>query len=244
MKNLIKRSSLWIFAILAPLLAMSCGETSLSAHTPAPERVAIPTPAPVPDLTRTEAQVRAVEDKVEDVEDAVREVGSQLESAKESAESIEKLSEEAYNNGLEAGSAAAAELRVFVTSLKEELSKSIKAREDAMLALTETKTELESSVQANIRLREQVRTMAEQNNDLFQRLKIANDEIAKGELVAKERDEAKEGLIKAEERLKSAQKYVMGVWICIIIVLAWAAIKILAITGKFTPQGKIARFLF
>ena len=228
---------------LLPLIALafvSC--TALDTTTPAPSTVPVPEPVATPDIARTEAQVRKVEEKVDDVEDAVRDVGSRLEAARVTADSIEAAVEDA--NGLSAGSAAADELRAFVGDLKTELKESTAAREKAMEALTETKAELVKTQEVNADLRSQITSMAEQNKTLASKLEEANVKIQVGIRIAKERDEARWRLTKVTEQRDSARKYVWGVWIGIAIIVVFVILKIVVATGKWTPQGRAARFFF
>jgi len=227
---------------LAALLLASCATSD--SNTLAPQAVPVPPPVATPNIGRAEEQVRKVEDKVEDVEDAVREVGSQLEAARASAKSIEAIAEEAYANGLEAGSSSATDLRAFVSELKDELKRSTEARESAMVALAQTKVELDKTEQANALLRTQITTMDEQNKALAARLNEANARIRIGVKIAKERDEALTKLTKTEEKLSGARKYVIGVWIAIVLIILYVVLKVLIATGKITPQGRMASFLF
>ena len=229
------------FVLAICSILASCGSSGAGSLGPA-SQVSVPAPAPAPDLSRTEAQVQKVEKKVDDVEDAVREVGSQLDAARISAKSIKEISEKAYKSGLEAGSVAAAELKAIVSKLQSEIQRSSESRENAMAALAETKSELGKAEDLNAKLRDDVQSIASQNQILFSKLEEANSRIRQAAKIADERDEAISSLAKTEERLKSAQKYVVGVWFAILLIFAWVGLKLLSIFGKITPQGKLARF--
>ena len=212
--------------------------------TQAPPAIAVPKLSPKPNIANTEAQVRKVEAKVGEVEDAVRDVGHKLDAAKVTTEAIEKAVEEAYANGLEAGSAAADELRGFVVDLRAELDSSIVARESAVAALNETKAALTKAEQANLQLRSEIEAMAVQNKGLLERLDEANSRIEIGIKIAAERDAAREKVVKVESQRDEALKYKRFVWIAVAVAMLYLVLKVVVATGTWTPQGRIAKILF
>lgn len=233
-----------LYSVAAAGVALLLASCSWSDHTPAPSAVAVPEAAPKPDITRTEAQVRKVEAKVDDVEDAVRDVGSRLDAARVAADSIEVAAEQAYANGLEAGSAAADELREFVIELKVELRESTKARELAMQSLVETKVELVETERVNSKLRSEIEVIAAANKNLEGKLKEANVKIGTIQDIAKERDSAVVAVATTQAELDEALKYKWGVWIGIGVIVVYFIIRIFIATGKWAPQRRIARFFF
>lgn len=232
--------------IAAGLLALPLVSCSLISQrqTPAPEKVAIPKAVPKPDITRTEAQVRRVEEKVGNVEEAVRTVGHRLEAANRSADAIEVAVEEAYANGLEAGSVQADDLRKFVVELKVELRESVEAREIAMQSLAETKGELAKTEEVNLMLRSQIEAIAIRNDNLIGALGEANKRIGTIQAIAEERDSAVKSVATKQAELNEALKYKWGVWIGIACVALYIVIRIVIVAGKWTPQGRVARFFF
>jgi hypothetical protein len=236
-----KKLCLGLAIVASSLAAISC---TTVPGTQAPPAIMVPNLAKKPDIANTEAQVRKVEEKVGKVEDAVRTVGHKLDAARLTTEAIEKAVEEAYANGLEAGSAAADELRSFVIDLRVELDSSITAREAAVAALEEAKVSLGKAEQANLQLRSQIEAMSVQNETLVQRLEEANARIEIGIKIAAERDGAHEKAAKAEAERDEALKYKRAVWVVVGVAILYLVVKIIVATGSWTPQGRIVKTLF
>ena len=230
-----------VAVVLSGILFVSC--ETVPSRTSAPPQVSIPDPVPRPDTTEAVSQVRKVEEKVDDVEDAVTVISNKLDEAQITATAIEEAVSEAYENGIEAGSAAAAELRGFIENLKGDLVVARKARDNALTVLADTKKELEVTVQANKVLDESIRKMSEQNTDLYDKLTEANEKLAQAATIAEERDRALLDKGKMETKLAEARKYKTGVWIGIIIVVLYVALRVAVKLGAWTPQGKLATTL-
>ena len=228
----------------ATVLLLLVGCSTQPTRTEAPPVVPVPSPVAKPDISLAEAQVRAVENKVDDVEDAVQDIGTKLERAQMTADSIESAVSEAYDNGIEAGSKAAEELKEFVGELKLELAASVEARNAALASLEETKGELQATTMINAELRSQIEHLSSQNASLFGKLDEANNKIIEGLQIAAERDSALKDLNTTTEQLKEARKYKRGVWIAILVVILYIIMKIVVRAGAWTPQGRIAKALF
>ena len=226
----------WLVFAATPLLLWSCQTTG---RTGAPTPVTAPSRVVTPDMARAENQVRKVEAKVEAVENAVRTVGNKIDRAAVTAASIEAAVTEAYANGLQAGSATVLALKELTEELRVELDESSKAREEAMLALESAKTELQAAMVVNSDLRSQIEKLSGQNTTLFGKLEEANMKIEKAAAIAGERDVALLESKKMETKLSEANKYKVGVWAGICLLIIYIVSKVAIYTGLLTPKGKI-----
>ena len=231
-----------VFAAVVLVFLSGC-TGGAETTTTAPSQVAIPVQPPRPNVGMTVEQIQRVEEKVLRVEGAVDEVGRKIEEAQMAANSIEDAAQEAYENGLEAGSAAAGDLRRFTAELRGELETSSQARERASGALNEARIEVAAAKVANIRLIAQIDRTEAARATLEGRLGEANQKILKGVAIAGERDEARADLKAANEGLASAQKYKTGVWIAGLGLAAFVIGRFLVLTGRWTPQGRLAKLI-
>ena len=223
------------------LAVASCGSAP-TASSQAPSKIPIPEVAPKPDVTRTEASVRRVEDRVESVEGAVRDVGRSLDDAAITASALERAVENAYINGVESGSSEANLLKTWTFTLQEDLKKTQSAREVATQSLIEARLELKETDLANLEMRSQIEKSEASKNELIAKLKEANDKIEEIIKIAKERDDALRSMATVESERDEALKYKRAVWIGVAIIAIYLIIKLVIFTGKWTPQGRAAKF--